>query len=154
MFISKLSKIKLKSLILLICANVHRWTNDFDSTLMNTQWRQTTVKQRSYGAECIHRLVWLANTGLTHFMTLNPQSTLNNVGLLVLQQHWPCPCCTHVWDTFNQLMFYLCTTSGKVFRDLRPLLASQAWLKSQDNESLTHDRTYHWSSPTEGHWGS
>ena len=31
---------------------------------MNTQWRQITVKQHHYGAECIHRLVQLAKTRL------------------------------------------------------------------------------------------
>jgi len=29
-------------------------------------------------------------------MTLNPQSTLNNAGLVVRPQHSPCPCYTHV----------------------------------------------------------
>ena len=40
------------------------------------------------------------HTGITagfhHYRQLNPQSTLNNVGLVVRQQHLPCPCYTHV----------------------------------------------------------
>ena len=65
---------------------------------MCTHWRQTTANERAYGAQRIHTLVRLAETGFCCLMTLNPQSTLNNVGLLVRPQHSPCPCYTPVPD--------------------------------------------------------
>ena len=63
---------------------------------MCTHSRQITVNERAYGAERIHTLVRLAKTGFLSCMTLNPQSTLNNVGLFARPQHSPCPCYTHV----------------------------------------------------------
>ena len=65
-------------------------------SLTRTHWRQTTVNEHAYGAEPIHRLVRLAKTGFRSCTSVNPLSTLNNVGLLVVPPHSPCPCYTHV----------------------------------------------------------
>ena len=65
-------------------------------SLTRTHSRQTTVNERSHGAERIHALVQLAKMGFRSCMTLNPQSTLNTVVLLARPQHSPCPCYTPV----------------------------------------------------------
>ena len=58
-------------------------------SLMCTHWRQTTANERAYGAERIHTLVRLAETGFPSCMTLNPPSTLNNAGLHAHPPHSP-----------------------------------------------------------------
>ena len=63
---------------------------------MCTHWRQTTANERAYGAHSINTLVATSKTGFSSCMTLNPQSTLNTVGLVARPQHSPCPCYTHV----------------------------------------------------------
>ena len=65
-------------------------------SLMCTHWRQTTANERAYGAQRIHALVRLAKTGFRSCMSINPQPTLNNAGLVARPQHSPCPCYTHV----------------------------------------------------------
>jgi tetratricopeptide (TPR) repeat protein len=63
---------------------------------------------------------------------LNPQSTLNNVGLHVRPPHSPCPCYTPVRETFDQLMFCFHEKSGRNSSDLRPLVAPH-----NENPSMT-----------------
>ena len=69
-------------------------------SLTRTRSRQTTVNEHAYGTERIHSLVQLAKTELNNCMTLNPLSTCYNVGLLVRQQHSPCPCYTPVLSRY------------------------------------------------------
>ena len=69
---------------------------DVNSHGVKANWRQIPLKQRSHGAERIHALVSLAKMGFRSCMTLNPQSTCYNVGLVDRPQHSPCPCCMHV----------------------------------------------------------
>ena len=61
-------------------------------SLMCTHWRQTTANERAYGAQRIHALVRLAKTGFRSCMSINPQPTLNNAGLVARPQHSPYPC--------------------------------------------------------------
>ena len=83
----------IETIYLIFCSSMNK---PHSLSLIRTHSRQTTVNEHAYGTERIHSLGQLAKTELNNCMTLNPPSTLNNVGLVARPQHSPCPCCTHV----------------------------------------------------------
>ena len=83
----------IETIYLIFCSSMNK---PHSLSLIRTHSRQTTVNEHAYGTERIHSLGQLAKTELNNCMTLNPPSTLNNVGLVARPQHSPCSCCTHV----------------------------------------------------------
>ena len=77
------------NIYLIFCSSMNK---PHSLSLTRTHSRQTTVNERAYGTERIHALVRLAKTGFCCCMTLNPLSTLNNVGPVFRQSHSPYPC--------------------------------------------------------------